>query len=272
MKSDFRPELLAKIFAVDFAAQLLRYVLVAGAAFLLFYVWRHRRLRSLKIQAYYPAAGDIRREIGYSLASLAIFAGVGVLTYVLYKLGWARFYRDIHLHGWGYFAFSVVALIFIHDTWFYWTHRFMHWKPVFPVVHRVHHLSRTPTPWAAFAFHPIEAVIEAGVFPLVVLVMPVHPLAVLLWLLYMTGMNVLGHCGFEILPSGFTRHPIFRWHNTSTHHDMHHRFVNCNYGLYYNIWDRLMGTNHVHYHEEFERVKSQGAVEQPADRGCVGNV
>ena len=153
--------------------------------------------------------------------------------------------------------FSTALLIFTHDAYFYWTHRLMHWKPLFPVVHRIHHLSHTPTPWAAFAFHPIEAVIQAGIFPLFILVVPVHPLAALVWLLYMTVMNVLGHCGFEILPRGFTRHPLSRWHNTSVHHDMHHHHVHCNFGLYYNVWDRLLGTNHARYDEEFERVKAQ---------------
>lgn len=261
-------DLLAKIFAAEFIAHLLRYVLVAGAAFLLFYVWRNRRLLALKIQTAHPSRGDIRREVGYSLLSLAIFAGVGVLTFVLTRAGWLKLYLDIGRYGWGYLVLSTALLIFAHDTYFYWTHRFMHWKRVFPIVHRIHHLSHTPTPWAAFSFHPIEAVIQAIVFPIVALVLPLHPLAAVAWLLYMTGMNVLGHSGFEILPRGFTRHALTRWHNTSTHHDMHHRFVHCNYGLYYNIWDRLMGTNHTRYEEEFEAVKARAAAtatEQPAE-------
>jgi len=36
---------------------------------------------------------------------------------------------------------------------------------------------------------------------------------------------------------------------------MHHRFVRHNHGLYFNIWDRLMGTNHLHYEDEFEQMK-----------------
>jgi sterol desaturase/sphingolipid hydroxylase (fatty acid hydroxylase superfamily) len=249
--------LLMRRFYASFSAELIRYLVAAGGTFVVFYVWRNRRLRALKIQPTYPAAKDIRREVLYSVSSLAVFSSVGVLTLVFYRLGWTRSYHAIAIHGWYYFCFSAVALILLHDAWFYWTHRFMHWKPIFRHVHRVHHLSRNPTPWAAFAFHPIEAVIQAGIFPILVLVMPLHPLAVLIWLLYMTGMNVLGHCGFELLPSGFTRHALFRWHNTSTHHDMHHRFVQCNYGLYYNFWDRLLGTNHQCYDEEFERVKSR---------------
>ena len=30
---------------------------------------------------------------------------------------------------------------------------------------------------------------------------------------------------------------------------MHHRLVKCNYGLYFNFWDRVMKTNHPHYEE-----------------------
>ncbi len=262
-------DLMAKVFAFDFVAHLIRYLLVAGVAFLLFYVWRNRRLLQLKVQQHYPSGSDMRREFLYSLLSLAIFAGVGVATFVMSRLGWLKVYMGIGDHGWGYLALSTAVLIFAHDTYFYWTHRFMHLKSVFPLVHRVHHLSRTPTPWAAFAFHPIEAVIEAGIFPIVAAVMPLHPLAAFFWLGYMTGMNVLGHCGFEILPRGFTQNRVTRWHNTTVHHDMHHRFVHCNYGLYYNIWDRLMGTNHEHYHDEFERVKARGietkTVDAPAE-------
>ena len=246
----------ALVFSAEYIAHLIRYALIAGGAFLLFYVWRNRRLRSLKIQEHYPARSEMRREVLYSLVSLAVFSLTGVLVFLIHRAGWTKLYLDIGRYGWGYLVFSTALLIFAHDAYFYWTHRLMHWKPLFPIVHRIHHLSHTPTPWAAFAFHPIEAVVQAGIFPLFILLVPTHPLSAVVWLLYMTAMNVLGHCGFEILPSGFTRHPITRWHNTSVHHDMHHHHVHCNYGLYYNVWDRLMGTNHARYDEEFERVKA----------------
>ena len=250
----FSFDILRRVFAVGYVDHLVRYLILAGGAFFFFRV-RHWRWAP-KIQPGKPAARELRREILYSLASLAIFALTGVGTYVMTQLGWTRLYFHLAPRGWGYLAFSTGALILAHDTWFYWTHRLMHTRALFPVFHRVHHLSRNPTPWAAFAFHPLEAVVEAGIFPLIVLVLPLHPIAALAWLLYMTGMNVLAHCGFEILPRGFVRHWLFRWHNTSTHHDMHHRFVRCNYGLYYNVWDRLMGTNHERYEDEFDRVKA----------------
>ncbi|MEX0741608.1 MAG: sterol desaturase family protein, partial [Phycisphaeraceae bacterium] len=131
--------------------------------------------------------------------------------------------------------------------------------PLFRVVHRVHHLSHNPTPWASFSFHPLEAASHAIMFPLVAVVLPMHVSVVGIWLLYMTVMNVGGHLGFEILPRGFARHRLLGWHNTSVHHDMHHHRVHCNFGLYFNVWDRLMGTNHPDYLAEHDRITAGSA-------------
>jgi len=242
------------IFLRNYEGQLIEYTVMAGIAFLVFYgLWR-RNFLSRKIQAAFPRSSDLRREISYSLLSIGVFAAIGFLVAVEQRLGWGRMYHHIEDHGWPYLIFSAVLLIFLHDTWFYWTHRLMHWRPLFKLAHRIHHLSHNPSPWAAFAFHPLEAFIEGMVYPLVILFLPIHPLAALAWLLYMTFMNVLGHLGFEVLPAGFARHGLFRWHNTGVHHNMHHQFVHCNYGLYFNIWDRLMGTNHAEYEDRYDKV------------------
>ncbi len=152
------------VFSAEFVAHLVRYVAVAGFAYLLFYVCLRRKVLRRKIQQLFPQSAEVRREVVYSLVSLAIFSGVGVVTAMLFQAGWIKLYLDIDRYGWSYLWLSVVALIFIHDTWFYWTHRLMHTRRLFPLVHRVHHLSHNPTPWAAFAFHPTEAVIQAIVF------------------------------------------------------------------------------------------------------------
>jgi lathosterol oxidase len=238
----------------EYEGHFVQYTLTAGLAFFIFYHLLRRFVIGRKIQPAFPRFSDVRREIYYSLQSMAVFAGVGLLVTVFNRLGWTHLYHRISDYGWGYFLVSIIILIFFHDTWFYWTHRAMHWRPLFKLAHRVHHQSHNPTPWAAFAFHPMEALIEALVFPALALILPVHPLAVAIWLLYMILMNVLGHLGFEILPKGFARHWLFRWHNTPVHHNMHHSHVHCNYGLYFNIWDRLMGTNHAQYEAYYDRV------------------
>lgn len=233
----------------------LRYMVFAGVLYLLFYVWKRRDWFKFKIQQKFPKDTDVWREIGYSLLSMSIFAAVGLSIHLLQRAGYTQIYRDFSEHSIAYFIFTVVAFIVLHDTYFYWTHRFMHIKKLYPYVHLIHHKSHNPTPWAAFAFHPLEAIVEVGIVPIMVFLMPIHPLTILVWVLYMTGMNVLGHLGFELFPDGFASGRLTKWHNTSTHHNMHHKFTTSNYGLYYNFWDRVMGTNHERYETEFDKVR-----------------
>jgi lathosterol oxidase len=242
-------------YARSYGVLSLRYLVFAGSLFLIFYIWKKKDWFRFKIQQKFPDNKHIVREVSYSFLSIGVFSIVGTSIFILRKSGYTQMYLNLADHSLGYFVFSVAAFILIHDTYFYWTHRFMHWKKIYPYVHKIHHHSTNPTPWAAFAFHPLEAIVEVGIVPLMVFLMPVHPLALLIWVLYQTGMNVLGHLGFELFPSGFTTGAISKWHNTSVHHNMHHKHVTCNYGLYYNFWDRIMGTNHQRYAEEFENVK-----------------
>ncbi len=242
-----------------FTISTIRYVVFAGIAYLLFYVvfknnWLHKR-----IQQKFPGKENIFYEIKYSMLNMVIFGITGMFTVWASHQGWTQIYSKISDYGIAYFIFSVVAMIFLHDTYFYWTHRFMHLKKVFPLVHKVHHHSLNPTPWAAFSFHPIEGFIEAAIVPLIVFLFPVHPFAILIFLLFMTALNVMGHLGFEMYPKGFTKHALLGINNTSTHHNMHHSLTNCNYGLYFNFWDKWMGTNHKKYNETFEKLASQNA-------------
>ncbi len=257
---------LAVRWGVVFSIVTVRYIVFAGLAFLVVWVWKAKAWQHLRIQDKLPAARKLWNEFKWSLSTFVIFGLVGVGVFIAKKNGLTFLYTDIEEYGWTYFWLSIPAFIIIHDTYFYWTHRFMHLKPVFKHVHRVHHESTNPSPWAAFSFHPLEAVIEAGIGPLLMFIMPVHPLALMAFLLYMTGMNVLGHMGYEFYPRGFTMHWAGKWHNTSTHHNQHHEKVHCNYGLYFNYWDRIMGTNHKEYHQRFDAIKAR----TPAGKADAG--
>jgi uncharacterized protein (DUF2147 family) len=153
--------------------------------------------------------------------------------------------------------FSLVTAIVFHDFYFYWTHRLMHHKKLFKYVHRVHHESTNPSPWAAYAFHPWEALIQALVMPILVFILPLHPLTAFLFLVYMIIRNVIGHLGFEILPKGFTKNRWLNWNTAVMHHNMHHEHFHNNYGLYFTWWDKLMKTENAKYHEAFDEVKAR---------------
>lgn len=34
---------------------------------------------------------------------------------------------------------TVAALDVLHDAWFYWTHRLLHWRALYRHVHYIHH-------------------------------------------------------------------------------------------------------------------------------------
>ncbi len=236
-----------------------RYLFFAGLAYLLFYVWNKKRFFRFKIQTRFPKKENLQTEIKYSFISIFIFSLMIAGTIALSRFGHTRIYKDFSLHSGWYFAASILIAILVHDTYFYWTHRLMHWKKIFPYVHRIHHLSHNPTPLAAYSFHPIEAVIEAGIVPVIACILPIHPVALALFGLYSIFMNIMGHLGYELFPAKFAGSHWIKWHNSSTHHNMHHHYGKGNYGLYFNAWDRIMKTNHRRYAEEFMQVKERAA-------------
>lgn len=232
----------------------LRYFLFAGTAYLIFYFFRKEARLQKKIQKKFPKTSSIHTELLYSLMTIFIFAAVIYLFLFSPVRRTTRLYNDIHEYSYGWFFASIVLVIFLHDTYFYWTHRLMHWKKIFRFAHHVHHKSHNPTPLAAFSFHPVEAFVEIGIVPLSAYIIPLHPVAFALFGLYMITMNVMGHLGYELFPRSFINNKWLNWYNSSTHHNMHHHYSRSNYGLYFNIWDRLMGTNHKDYREKFLQV------------------
>ncbi|MFM9143284.1 MAG: sterol desaturase family protein [Bacteroidota bacterium] len=220
-----------------------RYLLLAGFAYLIFYWWKRSAWLHRKIQARYPSSADLRREIFYSFGTILIF--VVVVTAVLYhpKLrNLSQLMEKPDQRGWWYYAAMFPVLLFLHDTYFYWAHRLMHQPFFYRWVHQIHHRSTNPSPWAAYAFHPWEALVEVGILPLFVWGLPVHKSHILIFFLFMIAYNVYGHLGFELYSAKFARSRWGSWVNTSRHHNVHHaRFVG-NYGLYFLVWDRWMGT------------------------------
>jgi lathosterol oxidase len=236
-----------------------KYAMLAGGTWLLCYVIFKRRWFHRKIIAKFPQSKEIRREIFYSAISLVIFSLVGVGTYFLIKAGWTQMYGgkwEVAMRTfWFWCSIPVAALI--HDAWFYWTHRLMHHPKLFRWFHRTHHLSHNPTPWAAYAFDPLEAAVQALMFPVVIMLMPMHGLAFGLFMIWQISFNIAGHTGYEFLPRWLMKTPLRYVLNTPTNHIMHHETLRGNYGLYFNIWDRIMGTNLANYESRFNEVTSR---------------
>jgi len=213
-----------------------RYLATSG-----FFAWLTVRVRPGRYAGLGP---QIRREIGWSLASAVIYGALaGFVACGWQQHGWTRIYMDWHAYSLWWLPLSVFIYLFLHDTWFYWTHRWMHRPAPFRIAHVVHHASRPPTAWAAMSFHPIEALTGAVVIPVLVLLVPIHIAALALVLAIMTLMGITNHMGWEIFPRRLVHSRAGRWLITASHHQRHHDHYRCNYGLYFRFWDHLCGTD-----------------------------
>ncbi|MBP9885684.1 MAG: sterol desaturase family protein [Leptospiraceae bacterium] len=230
---------------IIFAVVTVRFWIIAGIAYLIFWVWKREDWKHKRVKVEYPSRKKVMYEFKYSMFAMLTITATGYFVNIGKEIGFFKVYDSIDEYGLGYFVFSIFAIILLHDTYFYWAHPMMH------------HNSTNPSPWGAFSFHPTEAIVKSAILPLVVLFMPMHKVAIFIFILYMTVMSVMGHLGFEMYPKGTTTHWFGKWHHTATHHYLHHSSVNCNYGLYFNFWDKIMGTNHLHYTETFENIKAR---------------
>ena len=225
-----------------------RYLAVSGA-----FAWATSRVRPGLYTGLDP---QIRREIGWSLASAAIYGvPAGIVAWGWQERGWTAVYTDVADYPLWWLPVSVLLYLLAHDAWFYWTHRWMHAPRPFRVAHALHHASRPPTAWAAMSFHPIEALTGAVVIPALVFLIPIHFGALGVVLSIMTFMGVTNHMGWEIFPRRLVQGPAGKWLITASHHQRHHEQYRCNYGLYFRFWDRLCGTD-----------RGLGAFEPAADR------
>jgi sterol desaturase/sphingolipid hydroxylase (fatty acid hydroxylase superfamily) len=214
----------------------LRYLASSGL-----FAWLTRRVRP---GLYAGLAPQIRREIGWSLASAAIYGlPAGVVAWGWQTRGWTRVYSDIGAYPAWWAPASFLAYLLLHDAWFYWTHRWLHRPAAFRLAHAVHHASRPPTAWAAMSFHPIEALTGAVVIPALVFFVPIHIAVLGLVLTVMTVMGITNHMGWEMFPRGLVHSRLGHWLITASHHQRHHEHYLCNYGLYFRHWDHLCGTD-----------------------------
>jgi Delta7-sterol 5-desaturase len=218
------------------------YLFIAGSFYLLLYKWKKNPLAGKKFHLDEISTEQFRREIRLTSTTLIIFCFTGFVIGLLNQSGMTLLYFHNSAYGIVYFAFSILLMILIHDTYFYWTHRLLHLPGWYEKIHFSHHLSSNPNPWTSLAFHPAEAIIQAAIFPIIVLIIPIHPVAFFSFLFYMVFMNVRGHSGFQIFPFENRINKWDWWNNSSKQHDEHHQYAKDNYGLYFTFWDKLMKT------------------------------
>lgn len=241
-------------YLILFTMIFLRYVMVSGIFYMIFYSWRKEDFKSRKISSMLRKPNQTRKEILNSFWSSGLFAIGGTYMIHLFHSGQTKVYIDPMEYGILYLVISGIVVLLIHETYYYWLHRLMHHPKLYRAVHKMHHDSIVTSPWTSFSFDPIETVLQAVFLPIVIIVMPLHFAVLAILLMIMTVSATINHLDIEIYPKGFNKHPIGRWFIGATHHSLHHSEFTTNYGLYFTFWDRWMSTESNQFNDEFEKA------------------
>lgn len=257
---------LLPLFLREFLGNVLMYALFVAPLFVLFWVLWKRRFQHLRIQEKVRATiHHFKHDLGHTVVTLAIFAIMDLTLVYLESCGYTLLYYDVGRYGWAYWAVSLALVLFLHDTFFYWTHRAMHHPRLYRFFHRVHHESTDPSPLTSGAFHPSEAIVENALQFILPFVMPLHFGVILVWQLFDLSNNVLAHLGYELYPKGWVKLPILRYKTASVHHNMHHQLFHGNYALYFTWWDKWMGTEFPDYEQRHEQIFERKHIQKTAD-------
>jgi len=260
----FQPPLaVTKTLAFDWIAQiylrnLVLMILVAGGLHLYFYVWRgqgkNRQYDArplMKNGRQFTFSGQVRDNMFWTLAS-------GVTFWTAYEvlMFWALSNGYVPLLTWAANPVWFVAFFFIIPMWesfyFYWIHRMLHIPFLYKTVHALHHRNINVGPWSGLSMHPVEHVIYLGTV-LIHFIIGAHPLHILFHLQYYTLTAATTHTGFE----GMVIKDKNRLALGTFHHQMHHRYFECNYGGLELPWDKYFGSFHDGTDEADARIKQR---------------
>jgi lathosterol oxidase len=230
-----------------------RYFLIAGFFQLLFYKWQKKKWAKRWLGKKEADKKQFKREVGWSLITALIFAVAGTITAILWQRGFTKLYTSPGKYGYWYLPISLIISMLIHETYYYWLHRWMHNPKVFKMIHKVHHDSNTTSAWTAFSFHPFEGLLQAIILPLTIIILPMHVYVVLVQLTLMTFSSVINHLEIETYPANFHKHFIGRWIIGATHHSLHHKQFKYNFGLYFTILDKFHKTESPRFYSLFEQ-------------------
>ncbi|MBW4656439.1 MAG: sterol desaturase family protein [Kaiparowitsia implicata GSE-PSE-MK54-09C] len=232
-----------------FGIILLRYFLVAGGTYLVFYSPLSQSFVDQKELCRPPTWRAIRRDINLSILSTGVFALASSFILSGYGEHITRLYSDPYQYGLWYLGVSYGVVLVLQDTYIYFTHRLFHHPALFRWLHQGHHRSRHPTPWTSFAFDPQEAIVQSIFLVGIVFILPLHFITMIAILTTMTVWAVITHLGLDRLPTLFPHHWLGRWVIGPAHHSIHHINYTKHYGLYFTFWDKILGTQDPGYEQ-----------------------
>lgn len=195
--------------------------------------------------------GQVLDNMFWTLASgVTVWTGYEALMFWAMANGYAPSLRFADSPVW------FVLMIFLTPLWisfhFYWIHRWLHWPPLYRLAHAVHHRNVNVGPWSGLSMHPLEHLMFFSSV-LIHWLVAAHPIHILFHMQHQALTAATSHTGFE----GLLVKDKNRLALGTFHHQMHHRYFECNYGNLEVPWDKWFGSFHDGGAEAHERMKQR---------------
>jgi len=146
----------------------------------------------------------------------------------------------------------------MEDFTFHFSHRFLHWKRIYPYIHKIHHEYNITISISAQYAHPLEFVfgnlLPTAVGPLI-LGKKIHFTTLFVWYVLRHFESIDGHSGYEFSFSPFRMLPFASDYG---YHVYHHSHNIGNFSSAFTIWDTVFGSNTAY----FEYIKEKHAAEE----------
>lgn len=209
------------------------YLVLSTTSYIFFFkLTKEKYLPSLKTNKF-----KIAHDIKWSLINIWVEA----LLVSLLRMAIPRYsfiYFEFSELPYWVIPISIICHLIWDETLTYWAHRFLHtYRWLYLKLHIVHHRSIDVTPYAGFAFHPIDAFLQALPTFTSCFIFPIHYDIFLAFSIATTIWAISIHDNVPAMPC-----KLFLY---ATHHTIHHERGNGsfrNYGKFTSVWDRLMGT------------------------------
>jgi len=169
----------------------------------------------------------------------------GVTIWTLYEvlMFWAMGNGYAPVLYWADSPSWFVLLFLLTPIWisfhFYWVHRWLHWPPLYRLAHALHHRNTNVGPWSGLSMHPVEHVIFFSSI-LIHFIIPSSPVHILFHMQHQSLTAATSHTGYEAMLIRDKKHLALG----TFHHQMHHRYFDCNYGNLEMPWDKWFGSFH----------------------------
>lgn len=250
----FAPGWITELYVRNF----LLLLVVAGGLHLYFHRWK-RQGKDLKFDARDLKAQSRTFTFNSQVIDNMVWSlGSGVAFWTAYEAitfwAMANGYAPVLL--WADNPVWFVALFFLTPVWisfhFYWVHRWLHWPPLYKLAHALHHRNVNVGPWSGFSMHPVEHLLFLSSI-LVHWIVAAHPIHILFHMQHQALTAATSHTGFEgVLVKDRNRLALGTFH-----HQMHHRYFECNYGNLEVPWDKWFGSFHDGTADAHERMKAR---------------